>query len=268
METIARKPKLTRAEKKALRNKGKDVPGFETHGKNNQMKLRSIQPKTDNQEKIFRAFTDGFNLVIHGVPGSGKSMVSLYLALKEIEEYKTFSKVVIIRSAVSSREQGFLPGNLKEKTKVFEMPYKNICNELYGRGDAYDILTNKKIIEFESTSYQRGLTFDNAVIILDEAQNMGAHELHTIITRVGDNSRLVICGDIGQNDLVFKRNDVSGLLETMKILKRMSSVQFVELGIDDIVRSKFVKEFIIAKENVKVPEQATISMIPKKTERV
>jgi phosphate starvation-inducible protein PhoH len=211
------------------------------------LQLKQISPKTTNQEYVFREFTNGQNLVIHGFPGTGKSFLSLYLALREIQDFKTFSKVMIIRSAVPSRDMGFLPGSIKEKTKVYEAPYVAICKELYGRDDAYDILTKNGIIEFNTTSFLRGQTFSDTIVILEECQNATEQELSTVISRMGHNSRIILNGDLGQNDLIYKRNEVSGLLETMNIMRKMPSVSFIDFGVDDIVRSGFVKEYIVAK---------------------
>ena len=136
------------------------------------LELKTILPKTKNQEQIFKDFTNGKNLLIHGLPGTGKSFVSLYLALHEVQSYKEYKSVTIIRSVVPSRDMGFLPGNIKEKSKVYEAPYQSICNELFGRGDAYEILKNKGLIQFETSSFLRGVTFDDTIVIVDECQNM------------------------------------------------------------------------------------------------
>lgn len=252
---------LTRAQRKALKRRNKKNMSAETHTRksNPPFKLQKIFPKTENQEKVFREFSNGQNILIHGYPGTGKSFISLYLALNEIEEYQEYSKIIIIRSVVPSRDMGYLPGSIKEKAEVYEAPYESICSELYGRGDAYSILVNKGLIEFQTTSFLRGMTFNDAIVIVDEAQNMTPGECVTVLSRLGDNSRLIMCGDLGQNDLVYKRSDFTGLIETMDILKRMPSVSSVEFGVDDIVRSGFVKEYIIAKyakeqyrENVRI----------------
>jgi phosphate starvation-inducible protein PhoH and related proteins len=253
--------KLTRAQRKNLKKQAKlngSKPSLANHGSNSisrrdntnpgvNFKLKHFTPKTKNQETIFRKFSDGQHLLLHGMPGTGKSFVALYLALNEIEQFKTYRQVILIRSAVPSRDQGFLPGTVKEKAAMYELPYIGICSELYGRGDAYSILNNKNMIDFQTSSFMRGLTFNDAVIIVDECQNMSAQELNSIITRVGENSRLILCGDMGQNDLVQKKYDMSGLIETMHILRRMPSVSMIELTVDDIIRSGFVKEYIIAK---------------------
>lgn len=212
----------------------------------NHFSLRRIKPLTVNQEETFDAFNQGKHLLLHGVAGTGKTFISLYLALNEVLKGNSFyDKIVIIRSVVPSRDRGFLPGNVKEKTKVYEEPYREICDDLFGRGDGYDILKTKKLIEFGTTSYLRGITFKNAIVVVDESQNMNYHELDTIITRIGDNCRIVFCGDYRQSDLNSKER--TGLLEFMKIIDRMGCFDKVEFGVEDIVRSELVKNYIVTK---------------------
>jgi phosphate starvation-inducible PhoH-like protein len=236
--------RISRAEKRSLR---KQKRGDEKNIVVNGLKIKNIKPKTQNQELVFKDFTNGKNLLIHGLPGTGKSFISLYLALSEIENFRNYHKVVVIRSVVPSRDMGFLPGSIKEKSKVYEQPYYEICKELYGRGDAYDILKNKNIIEFQTSSFLRGLTLDNSIIIVDECQNMTYSELSTIITRTGQNSKIIFCGDYRQTDLKYD-DEKQGIFYFMRILKNMhkhfSCIEFME---DDIVRSGLVKEFILTK---------------------
>ena len=208
--------------------------------------LRHIKPLTANQQETFKAYDEGKNLVLHGYAGTGKSFVSLYLALEEILDYKTpYNKVVIIRSVVPSRDMGFLPGSVKEKIKVYEEPYKEICDNLFGRGDGYDILKTKRLVEFTTTSYLRGLTFNDSIVIVDELQNMSFAELDTVMTRMGDNSRVMFCGDFRQTDLQEK--DRVGLMKFLNITKRMNNFEYIEFGKQDIVRSGIVKDYIIKK---------------------
>lgn len=208
----------------------------------NGLMLKKIQPKTSNQEKAFDAYHSNKHCVLHGVAGTGKTFLSLYLALDEILNKQSKQKLICIRSVVPSRDIGFLPGNETEKAKVYEAPYIHITQELMGRGDAYEILKNKKQIEFMTTSFLRGLTFDNSIVFIDEAQNLSVHELDTVITRMGENSRLVIAGDFRQSDLMQ-----NGLLRFVSILNKISNFAFIDFNINDIVRSGLVKEYIIAK---------------------
>jgi len=210
--------------------------------------LKDIYPITDNQVKTFDAYDEGKNLFLHGCAGTGKTFVSIYLALNEImNERSPRKKLVIIRNTQSSKDQGFLPGNVKEKGEVFEAAYRAICCELFHRDDAYEILKQKGIIEFHTTSYLRGTTIDNAIILVDEVQNQRYVELRTVLTRTGDHSRVILCGDTKQDDLSSTRyNEVSGLKDMMKVFERMGYMSTVQFGVDDIVRSGFVKSFIIA----------------------
>lgn len=214
----------------------------------NGITLKEIRPKTYAQTQAFETFLDN-HLLLHGCPGTGKSFISLYLALNEILEHghqSEFRKIIIVRSAVQTRDIGFMPGSLAEKISYYELPYKDIVNDLCQRGDAYELLKQKGIIEFMCTSFVRGLTLDNAIIIVDEAQNNTAHELDSVITRVGENSKIVFCGDFYQSDL--KGNDKNGFKSFIELLCKIKGIERVEFTKDDIVRSKFVKDYIIARE--------------------
>jgi phosphate starvation-inducible protein PhoH len=242
--------KLTRAEKRQAKQSKRQ----ESQQQKNNLVLKTISPKTDNQESIFKEFVNGKNLLIHGLPGTGKSFLSLYLSLNEIEKFRDYHNIMIIRSVVPSRDMGFLPGSIKEKSKVYEAPYAGICAELYGRGDAYEILKQKGIITFETSSFLRGITIDNTIVIVDECQNMTYHELCTIVTRLGKNSKVIFCGDYRQTDLKYD-DERSGIFHFMKIIAGMKRYfSTVEMQVDDIVRSGLVKEFIIRKENYENPK--------------
>jgi phosphate starvation-inducible protein PhoH len=256
--------RISRAEKR--KKKHQQRPG-ETQNNQEQPKqrfiLKDIEPITKNQEIVFRDFSIGKNLLIHGLPGTGKSFISLYLALSEIENYQTYKNITIIRSVVPSRDMGFLPGSIIEKSKIYELPYMAICNELYGRGDAYDILKNKKIIDFQTSSFLRGLTLDHSIIIIDECQNMTFQELSTIITRTGSSSRVIFCGDYRQTDLKYS-DEKSGIFHFMDILNNMTKYfSCVEFETEDIVRSGLVKDFIIKKtylENKKYEKMNVVNV--------
>ncbi len=214
--------------------------------------LKHIQPITDNQVITFNAFEEGDNLFLHGCAGTGKTFISIYLALKEIQNGRSRRrKLIIIRTAQSSKDIGFLPGTEKQKLEVYEAPYKAICAELYHRDDAYDILKQKGIIEFHSTSYLRGTTINDAIILVDEVQNQRYVELRTVLTRTGDHSRIILCGDTKQDDLTSDRyKEASGLKDMMKVFNFMGSMTTVQFEIDDIVRSGFVRDFIIAENQL------------------
>ncbi len=203
--------------------------------------LREVTPLTQNQVK---AFNSDKHLVLHGSAGTGKTYVSMYLGFKDIRD-GLYNKVVIIRSAVPTRDMGFLPGREDEKARVYEEPYYNIVADIFERGDGYEYLKEKDIISFMTTSFIRGLTMEDSVVIVDECQNMSFHELDSIITRMGNNCRIIFCGDFMQSDL--KKGEKDGIRNFLEILNRMYHFDCIEFGIDDIVRSDFVKEYLIAK---------------------
>ncbi len=211
-----------------------------------------IHPMTKNQEIAFENWDNGFNLMLHGIAGTGKTFLGMYFAIKEVlKQNSPYKKVYIVRSTVSTRDQGFLPGSLKDKAKVFESPYVPIATKFFGRGDAYEILKGKGYVEFVTTSYLRGETFDNCILLVDEVQNMGDGELHTVMTRVGENCRIIFCGDVKQDDLTSERKkELSGLRDFMKIIHRMKEFEFVDFQVEDIVRSRLVKSYIIERDKL------------------
>jgi hypothetical protein len=217
------------------------------HRPANHFELRSIKPLTVNQENTFDAYHDGYNLMLHGYAGTGKTFCALYLALKDILSGRSDAeRIILIRSVVPSRDMGFLPGSIKDKIKVYEEPYKEICDDLFGRGDGYDILKMKKLVEFTTTSFLRGLTFNNAIVIVDETNNMLMSELDTVMTRMGNNSRIIFCGDYRQTDL-NKPHEKEGITQFMKITHKINSFRHIEFQKEDIVRSGVVKDYIIQK---------------------
>jgi phosphate starvation-inducible protein PhoH len=203
--------------------------------------LQEIEPLTQNQ---LIAFDSEKHMLLHGVAGTGKTFISCYLAFDDMVKGQ-YEKLILIRSAVPTRDIGFLPGNEKEKSAIYEAPYKDIAVELFQRGDAYEILKTKGIVHFMTTSFIRGVTLRDAVIIVDECQNMTFHELDSIITRVGQNCRVIFCGDFRQSDL-----NKNGLKDFVRILKAMESFDLIDFEIKDIVRSDFVKSYITAKTDL------------------
>jgi phosphate starvation-inducible protein PhoH len=211
--------------------------------------LKDIHPLTKNQENFFNFYRKGNTaLLCHGVAGTGKTYIAMYNAFKEILENSVYKRVVIVRSAVPSRDIGFLPGSEKEKVEIYAQPYQEICADLFPRfGDrAYNKLKEQSLVHFMVTSYIRGLTLDNCIVVVDEAQNMNDMELNSIMTRVGNNTKIIFCGDFRQTDLQ-KRQDMSGLKKFMDIAHMMPSFRHVEFGVDDIVRGPLVKEYIVAR---------------------
>lgn len=215
----------------------------------NSLSLSNIQPITKNQELAFDSYYAGKHLFLTGSAGCGKTYLAIGLALKEILEGSSdYEKLIIVRSVVPTRDMGFLPGSYKEKIKIYEEPYHSICSELFGRGDSYDLLKGKALIEFTTTSHLRGLTFNNCIIIVDEVQNLTFHECDSLITRVGKDMKVILCGDMKQSDLTNIRKETSGMKDFLHIIKGMKSFDIIEFGLDDIVRSDLVKEYLIAKD--------------------
>jgi len=199
--------------------------------------LNKLKPLNEPQKRVL---SSNKNLIVCGAAGTGKSLLLVYKALQELEK-DTIDKLVIIRSAVPTRDVGFLPGSLSDKTKIYEQPYEEICQFLY-KAPMYRQLKGIKRIEFLSTSYVRGITLENCFIIVDEFQNMTFHELDSIITRVGNNSTICFCGDIDQSDLPD-----SGIKDFLRIIKKMPEFEIIEFGVEHIVRSALVKSYLTLK---------------------
>ena len=215
--------------------------------------LVDIVPITDNQKILFKSYSEGKHLVAYGAAGTGKTFVTLYNAIKDVlDETTPYEKIYIVRSLVATREIGFLPGDYEDKSDIYQVPYKHMVKYMFQMSSDADFemlygnLKSQDSINFWSTSFLRGTTLDNAVVIVDEFQNLNFHELDSIMTRVGQDSKIMFCGDATQSDLV-KTNDRNGIVDFMNILRKMPSFDIIEFGIDDIVRSGLVKEYIIAK---------------------
>jgi phosphate starvation-inducible protein PhoH and related proteins len=221
--------------------------------KNNSMMVRlddlyEYEPLTQNQKLAIEAYEDGDNLVLAGSAGTGKTFIALYMALEEmLEPNSPYRRIIIIRSAVPTRDIGFLPGTAEEKKMMYSIPYKNICNELFNDKGAWGKMTTASQIVFESTSFIRGSTWDDSLIIVDEMQNLTFHELDSVITRVGKQSRVIFCGDYRQSDFKYK-DEKDGIFKFLNILEHMKNFSIVQFGWEDIVRSGMVRDYIMTKE--------------------
>ena len=215
--------------------------------------LVEVKPITDNQKLVFESYKKGLNQFLFGCAGTGKTFVSLYLAFQEVLKNETpYERVVVVRSLIPTREIGFLPGAEEDKAALYQVPYSNMVQFMFKQPNEqafsmlYDRLKAQGSFYFLSTSFLRGLTFDNSIIIVDECQNLNFHELDTIITRVGQDSKIIFCGDFMQTDLT-KMNERNGLHDFLRILEEMKQFNCVEFDIGDIVRSGFVRDYLIQK---------------------
>ena len=215
--------------------------------------LSTIKPVTDSQKLVFESWKKGLNQFLFGCAGTGKTFISLYLALQEVLKNETpYDKVIVVRSLIPTREIGFLPGDEEDKAALYQVPYSNMMQFMFEQPNEqafsmlYDRLKAQGSFYFLSTSFLRGLTFDNSIIIVDECQNLNFHELDTIITRVGQDSKIFFCGDFGQSDLT-RLNEKNGLMNFLQILQEMNEFNCTEFDIGDIVRSGFVRSYLIQK---------------------
>lgn len=215
--------------------------------------LVTVKPITENQKKAFESYKKGKNLFLYGAAGTGKTFISLYNAFKEVLDNQTpYETVYLVRSAVPTREIGFLPGDEEDKTALFQVPYQNMVKFMFEQPNEqafmnlYDRLKNQGSLFFMTTSFLRGITLDNAIVIVDECQNLNFHELDSITTRIGQDSKIIFCGDVMQSDLQ-KQSEKEGIASFMKILDAMSEFDLVEFNIGDIVRSGLVKSYLVNK---------------------
>ena len=251
---MARKP----AAPKIQQSDDLDISGPQTSTKtprqvNNTLKLKlddakKFEPLTENQKLFFDAYDRGdYFVALHGVAGTGKTFIAMYKSLMEVlDKNNPFDKIIVVRSAVQSREIGHLPGDVTEKMEIYQQPYQQICQTIFGRKDAWARLAEQGYVEFISTSFIRGMSFDDAIIIVDEMQNMNFEEIDTVMTRVGYRSKIIWCGDYRQTDL-RKSNDRTGILKFFDVAMHMKAFTRIEFTAEDIVRSSLVKDYILAK---------------------
>jgi predicted ribonuclease YlaK len=218
--------------------------------------MRDIDPLTENQKLLYESYANDKNIVAYGCAGTGKTFITLYNAIQDVlDENTPYEKIYIVRSLVATREIGFLPGDHEDKSSLYQIPYKNMVKYMFTLPTEADFemlygnLKTQGTISFWSTSFIRGTTLDKSIIIVDEFQNLNYHELDSIITRVGEDSKIMFCGDATQSDLI-KTNEKNGIIDFMRVLRIMPSIDIIEFGVDDIVRSGFVKEYILAKMEI------------------
>ena len=218
--------------------------------------LVDIEPLTDNQKRLFDSYNSDKHIVAYGCAGTGKTFITLYNALRDVlDENTPYQNVYLVRSLIATREIGFLPGDHEDKSSLYQIPYKSMVKYMFQMSSDVDFemlygnLKAQETIKFWSTSFLRGTTLDNAIIIVDEFQNLNFHELDSIITRAGDNTKICFCGDATQTDLQ-KTNERNGIIDFMKILRVMPSFDIIEFGLDDIVRSGLCKEYLFAKHEL------------------
>jgi len=211
--------------------------------------LRTIHPLTPTQEDMFHAWYNDKNICAHGSAGTGKTFLALYLALQEVLEQR-YQRIIIVRSAVSTREIGHLPGTYEEKIAQYELPYQDVLYELIGRYSTYNDMKDAGLIEFMTTSFIRGLTWDNAIVIVDESENLTFHEINSVMTRIGDNTRVIIAGDITQTDLDGRKHGSTGIGDAMNVIGNMNHFETIQFSREDIIRSEFVRSWIIATESI------------------
>ena len=219
----------------------------------NSDQLLDIKPLTPTQDKVFEEWTNDKNLCLYGAAGTGKTFVALYLALKAVlDENTPYEKIYIVRSLVATREIGFLPGDHDDKAALYQIPYKNMVQYMFEMPSdsdfdiLYDKLKEQETISFWSTSFIRGTTLDNSIVIIDEMQNLNFHELDSIITRCGQDTKIIFSGDAVQSDLQ-KTNERNGILNFMSIIQNMKEFSCIEFNIQDIVRSGLVRSYLVAK---------------------
>ena len=217
--------------------------------------LVEMKGVTKNQLEVFKQYAEGKNLFLYGPAGTGKTFVVLYNAIKEVLDPKTnYNCIYIVRSLMPTRSLAFMPGDEQDKSSLYQVPYDNMLRLMFklAAEEQFDImykeLKKQGNVAFLSTSFLRGITLDNAIVLVDECQNLNFHELDTIMTRVGQESKIMFSGDFDQTDL-REDDEKAGLGQFIKIINEMKEFYSCEFDIGDIVRSGLVRSYIIQKYN-------------------
>ena len=217
--------------------------------------LVEMKGVTKNQIEVFKQYKSGKNLFLYGPAGTGKTFVILYNAIQEVLDPKiNYNCIYIVRSLMPTRELRFYPSDEQDKSSLYQVPYDNMLRFMFKLpaedqfGILYEELKRQDNVAFLSTSFLRGITLDNAIILVDECQNLNFHELDTIMTRVGQDSKIMFSGDFDQTDL-REDKEKAGLGQFLKIINEMKEFYSCEFDIGDIVRSGLVRSYIIQKYN-------------------
>lgn len=233
-----------------LENQGRAVIEGPKYKKFTIHDMKSVRPLTQGQRQLFESYFMGNNVVANGSAGTGKSFCAVYLALTDIlREESDYKEIIIVRSASPTKDIGFLPGDINEKLAPYEEPYRDLFANLLRKNDAYENMKEAGKVRFMATSFVRGLTWDNAIVIVDEVQSFTAHEINSVMTRLGENAKLIVCGDVAQNDLIYNRNIISGYGRMLRVMEKMQTIDIITFTRDDIVRSEFVRAWICALED-------------------
>ena len=206
---------------------------------------RPIKSRSENQQMLIDAYEKDDMVFAIGPAGTGKTYLSIALAVKALKE-KTVKKIILSRPAVEAGEKlGFLPGDMKEKIDPYLQPLYDALEDMLPTVKLQDLM-EKNVIQIAPLAFMRGRTLSDAVVILDEAQNTTSAQIRMFLTRMGMNTKMIITGDLTQVDL--PRGTMSGLRETINILKDVKGISFVYMNDKDIVRNKLVTRIVKAYE--------------------
>ena len=209
------------------------------------MSGRPIKPRSENQQRLVEAYNGHDMVFAVGPAGTGKTYLSIALAVKALKE-KTAKKIILSRPAVEAGEKlGFLPGDMKDKIDPYLQPLYDALEDMIPQVKLQDMM-EKHVIQIAPLAFMRGRTLNDAVVILDEAQNTTPAQIRMFLTRMGWNTKMIITGDMTQIDLPHSQK--SGLIEALHILNNVEGIGVVNLDSRDIVRHKLVTKIVNAYE--------------------